>query len=159
MEAADGPVCNRRLSATTRPRGTLYLRRLHLAQGIDLIAVEDLQIINMTGSAKGTDANPGRNVRAKSGLNHAILRQGWAEITEMLAYKARKAGIRFTSVWPTRTSQTCNVCQAIDPRSRRSQADFTCTTCEHQENADTNASKVIGQRGLRRLQEGAKAFA
>ena len=27
---ADGPVCNRRLSATTRPRGPIYRRRLHL---------------------------------------------------------------------------------------------------------------------------------
>ena len=27
--AADGPICNRRLSAITRPHGTIYLRRLH----------------------------------------------------------------------------------------------------------------------------------
>ena len=26
--AADGPICNRRLSAITRPHGTIYLRRL-----------------------------------------------------------------------------------------------------------------------------------
>ena len=29
IEAANGPVCNRHVSATTRPRGPLYLRRLH----------------------------------------------------------------------------------------------------------------------------------
>ena len=27
--AADGPIYNRRLSAITRPHGTIYLRRLH----------------------------------------------------------------------------------------------------------------------------------
>ena len=28
--AADGPICNRLLSAITRPHGTIYLRRLHV---------------------------------------------------------------------------------------------------------------------------------
>ena len=47
---ADGPVCNRRLSAATRPRGPIYLRRLrvvgavnvgtmHLAKGLEFRAV------------------------------------------------------------------------------------------------------------------------
>ena len=128
-------------------------------QAIDLIAVEDLQIPNMTASARGTEKQHGRNVRTKSGLNRSILQQGWAEIIEMLRRKARKAGIRFISVWPGRSSQTCSVCQAIDPLSRRSQANFTCTSCGHHENADTNASKVIAQRGLRKLREPAKTLA
>ena len=140
-------------------RVTTRIIQRALAQGIDLIAVEDLQILNMTGSARGTEANPGRNVRAKSGLNRSILQQGWAEILQMLAYKAQKAGIHFISVWPARSSQTCNICQAVDPKSRRSQADFTCTSCGHHENSDTNASKVIAQRGLRKLKGRVKAFA
>jgi putative transposase len=40
-----------------------------IARRFDLIRVEDLQITNMTRSAKGTRENPGRNVRAKEGLN------------------------------------------------------------------------------------------
>src|SRR6266702_8999773 len=48
-----------------------------IARRFDLIRVEDLQIGNMTRSAKGTAVSPGRNVRAKTGLNREILRSGW----------------------------------------------------------------------------------
>jgi putative transposase len=41
------------------------------------IAVEDLQIKNMSASASGTVEEPGKNVAAKAGLNRSILRQGW----------------------------------------------------------------------------------
>jgi transposase len=49
-----------------------------IARRFDVIMVEDLQIRNMTRSAKGTQENPGRNVRQKAGLNRGILRSGWA---------------------------------------------------------------------------------
>ena len=47
-----------------------------LARRFDTIRVEDLQIKNMTRSAKGTREKPGRNVRAKAGLNRGILGSG-----------------------------------------------------------------------------------
>ena len=47
-----------------------------IARRFDVIRVEDLQILAMTRSARGTVGNPGRNVRAKSGLNREILRSG-----------------------------------------------------------------------------------
>ena len=53
--------------------------------GFDLIRVEDLKIGNMTRSAKGTAGNPGRNVRAKAGLNREILRSGWGLLVRRLA--------------------------------------------------------------------------
>ena len=142
-----------------RHRVTTEIINLARKQDRDLIAVEDLQISNMTSSARGTSANPGRNVRAKSGLNRAILQQGWGEILTMLAYKARKAGIRFISVWPARSSQTCSSCGTVDPKSRRIQNHFACTTCGHQENADVNASRVIAQRGLAKLRQRALKYA
>ena len=132
---------------------TSEIVRTALDQGKDLIVVEDLLIPNMVASAGGTIANPGRNVRAKSGLNRSILRQGWAEIISMLAYKARRAGLRFTLVWPAHSSQTCSRCGGVDPKSRRSQAEFECTTCGYWDNADVNASMVIAHRGLRQLRK------
>ena len=132
---------------------SLAIINLAKAQGRDLIAVEDLQISNMTSTARGTSTNPGRNVRAKSGLNRSILQQGWAEILTMLAYKARKAGIRFISVCPARSSQTCSNCGIVDHKSRRTQEHFACIACGHEENADINASRVIAQRGLAKLRE------
>jgi putative transposase len=37
------------------------------------VCIEDLQVRNMSRSASGTKDAPGKNVRAKSGLNKAIL--------------------------------------------------------------------------------------
>jgi putative transposase len=48
-----------------------------LASGFDVIRVEDLKITNMTRSVRGTVAEPGRNVKAKAGLNREILASGW----------------------------------------------------------------------------------
>ena len=53
-----------------------------------MIRVEDLQIKNMTRSAKGTRENPGRNVRQKAGLNRGILRSGWGLLVRRLEDKA-----------------------------------------------------------------------
>ncbi len=41
-----------------------------------MIVIEDLKVKNMSGSAVGTVSQPGRNVRAKSGLNRSIPDQG-----------------------------------------------------------------------------------
>ena len=58
-----------------------YLHKLSstISQTHAIVFVEDLKVVNMTASAKGTVESPGKNVRAKSGLNRAILRQGWGE--------------------------------------------------------------------------------
>ncbi len=49
-----------------------------IARRFDLIRIEDLQIKNMTRSARGTRENPGRNVGQKTGLNrgHPAVRVG-----------------------------------------------------------------------------------
>ena len=41
----------------------------------------------MSRSARGTVEEPGRNVAQKSGLNKAILDQGWGTFRRMLEYK------------------------------------------------------------------------
>ncbi|MGB9500297.1 MAG: RNA-guided endonuclease InsQ/TnpB family protein [Dissulfuribacterales bacterium] len=52
-----------------------------------VVVLEDLQIRNMSKSAKGTADNLDRNIRAKSGLNKSILDQGWYEFCRQLEYK------------------------------------------------------------------------
>jgi putative transposase len=42
-----------------------------------MVVVEDLKVKNRSATASGTLENPGRNVKAKSGLPKAILNQGW----------------------------------------------------------------------------------
>jgi hypothetical protein len=102
--------------------------------------VEDLQIGNMTRSARGTAVSPGQNVRAKAGLNREILRSGWGLLVRRLEGKARG---RVERIKPHFTSQRCSVCGHVDANSRESQAQFACTACGYACNADVNAARNI----------------
>ena len=111
-----------------------------IARRFDLIRVEDLQITNMTRSAKGTPQNPGRNVGQKAGLNRGILRSGWGLLVRRLEQKAPG---RIEKIRPAFTSQRCSVCGQVDPKSRESQAVFWCTASGYACNADVNAARNI----------------
>ena len=111
-----------------------------IARKFDLIRVEDLRIADMTRSAKGTAGNPGRNVRAKAGLNREIMRSGWGLLVRRLQDKAPG---RVEKVKPAFTSQRCSVCGHVDADSRESQARFVCTACGLAGHADVNAARNI----------------
>jgi putative transposase len=111
-----------------------------IARRFDLIRIEDLKIGNMTRSARGTIAEPGRNVRQKAGLNRAILRSAWGMFAQRLGDKAPG---RVERVHPAFTSQMCSACGTTDREARESQAVFRCRSCGHAENADVNAAKNI----------------
>jgi putative transposase len=111
-----------------------------LARRFDLIRVEDLKIGNMTRSARDTAGNPGRNVRAKAGLNREILRSGWGLLVRRLEDKAPG---RVEKVNPAFTSQRCSACGYVDAKSRESQARFVCTACGYACHADVNAARNI----------------
>ena len=111
-----------------------------IARRFDVIRVEDLKIGNMTRSAKGTRGNPGRNVRAKAGLNRGILGSGWGLLVRRLADKAPG---RVEKVKPHYTSQRCSACGQVDANSRESQPRFVCTACGVADHADVNAAKNI----------------
>ncbi|EHW92254.1 putative transposase DNA-binding domain protein [Escherichia coli DEC10E] len=64
----------------------------------------------MSKSAAGTVSQPGRNVRAKSGLNRSILDQGWYEMRRQLEYKQLWRGGQVLAVPPAYTSQRCACC-------------------------------------------------
>ena len=108
-----------------------------------LIVMEDLKVSNMSASASGSLEKPGRNVRAKSGLNKAILDQGWYEFRRQIGYKLTWLGGTLLLVSPRNTSLTCNNCGCIDKGNRISQAQFKCVSCGHVDNADFNAAKNI----------------
>ena len=108
-----------------------------LARRFDVIRVENLKITNMTRSAKGTRENPGRNVRAKAGLNRSILGSGWGLLVRRLQDKAPG---RVEKIKPHYTSQRCSACGQVDRGSRESQAVFRCTACGFACHADVNAA-------------------
>ena len=111
-----------------------------LARRFDVIRVEDLHITGMTRSAKGTVRQPGRNVRAKAGLNREILRSGWGLLVRRLDAKAPG---RLEKVNPAFTSQRCSACRHVAAGSRESQALFRCVACGYACNADVNAARNI----------------
>ncbi|WP_168788885.1 RNA-guided endonuclease InsQ/TnpB family protein [Paraburkholderia aromaticivorans] len=101
-----------------------------------MVALEDLKISNMSKSAKGTANAPGRNVRAKSGLNKSILDQGWGEFRRQLEYKTAWHGGYLVAVDPKNTSRTCPCCGHASKENRKTQALFACVSCRYENNAD-----------------------
>jgi Putative transposase DNA-binding domain/Probable transposase/Helix-turn-helix domain len=129
-----------RARETDRRKDWVEKTSTDIARRFDVIRVEDLQIKNMTRSAKGTRENPGRNVRQKCGLNRGILRSGWGLLVRRLEDKAPG---RVERINPAYTSQTCSGCGHRDPESRESQSRFRCRACGLQVHADVNAARNI----------------
>ena len=118
-----------------------------------MVVIEDLQISNMSRSARGTAEQPGRNVKAKSGLNKSVLDQGWGEYRRQLEYKLPWAGGRVLAVPPMDTSRTCPRGTCISRNNRKTQALFLCIECGFRENADLVAAVNILSRGFMQLRD------
>lgn len=108
-----------------------------------MIVIEDLKVSNMSKSAAGTVSQPGRNVRAKSGLNRTILDQGWYEMRRQLEYKQLWRGGQVLAVPPAYTSQRCACCGHTAKENRLSQSKFRCQVCGYTANADVNGARNI----------------
>ena len=122
-----------------------------LSKNHALIVIEDLKVRNMSRSASGTKAVPGRSVRAKSGLNRSILDQGWGEFRRQLEYKQARSGGDVLAVNPRNTSRTCPACGHVSAENRRTQARFACVECGYENNADVVGAINILERGHRLL--------
>jgi len=133
-------IARLRARETDRRRDWAEKTSTDIARRFGVIRVEDLQIGNMTRSAKGTRENPGRNVRAKAGLNRGILGSGWDLLVRQLQDKAPG---RVEKISPAFTSQRCSACGQVDRDSRQSQAVFRCTACGFACHADVNAARNI----------------
>jgi putative transposase len=117
-----------------------------LAKRHGWVGIEDLRVTSMTASARGTIEQPGSNVRAKAGLNRAVLDNTPGERRRQLAYKAPRFGSELRLVPPQFTSNTCATCGHRDPASRPGCGRvFACTGCGHQAHADANAARNIEQ--------------
>lgn len=112
-----------------------------------MIYVEDLQVKNMSASAKGTTEEHGKNVKQKSGLNRSILDQGWGEFRRQLDYKTQWMGGFLVAVPPQNTSRTCPCCGHTAKENRKMQAHFECVECGYTNNADVVGAINILVRG------------
>jgi putative transposase len=126
----------------------LHQHSTEISKNHAVIVVEDLKVSNMSRSASGTIDEPGRNVAQKSGLNKAILDQGWGMFRTFLEYKQLWRGGELVAVKPHSTSQTCAECGYVSRENRVSQAVFSCVICGHADHADVNAARNILAAGL-----------
>jgi putative transposase len=136
-------------------RDFLHKATTTISENQALVVMENLQVANMTKSAKGTSERQGRNVSAKSGLNKAILDQGWGEFRRQLGYKLAWNGGHLILVPPHNTSRTCPrpECGHVSADNRRTQAQFKCVACGHEDNADHVGSVNILSRGMQKLRD------
>jgi putative transposase len=143
----------RKLLARTRARAARlrmhwnHERTTEIAATHGVVVLEALKTRNMTASAAGTAAEPGRNVRQKAGLNRAILENGWYQFEVLLSYKIAERGGELRKVSPAYTSQCCAECGTVDKSSRENQANFHCIHCGHTAHADLNAARNILRAG------------
>ena len=118
-----------------------------VVQEHDLVVVEDLNIVDMVASGRGTIEEPGRLVQVKADLNRRALNQTWGEIRRQLNYKAAWAGRHFIAVDPDNTSRTCSGCGMVAPEAQLNPT-FRCGSCGLVGATAHNAAVNILRRGL-----------
>jgi putative transposase len=132
-------------------RGYLHEVARVLVNRYDAIAFENLSLNGMTRSAKGTGEAPGRNVRAKTRLNFAMLDASLAMLRTLVVEKAESAARLVIDVPAAYSSQTCSKCGFVAAEARSGER-YECVNadCEYVGDADVNAARVIAQRAFGR---------
>jgi len=88
--------------------------------------------------------------RARGSKRFNRMMASWAfrQLVDMTIYKSKRLGIKVQFVDPRNTSKRCHKCGHISRSNRQTQANFRCTKCNFQCNADVNASRNIAEIGL-----------
>jgi putative transposase len=144
-------LARRHAKVAARRKDFLHKASATLVARHRMIATEELNIRNMTRSARGSVEMPGRNVAQKAGLNRAILDTGPSAFLNMLRYKAEEAGIEFLEA-PTRSlkpSQRCPDCGVLRKKTL-SERQHSCS-CGCSLGRDEAAARVMLQWGLDEL--------
>lgn len=119
-----------------------------IAKKNSVVVVEKLKVKNMSKTAKGTTETPGKKVKQKSGLNRKILLTSPYFFRTFLKQKCKEFGSIYIEVDPKFTSQMCSKCGVVDKTSRINQAEFKCSSCGFELNADHNAAINILNKGI-----------
>lgn len=106
-----------------------YLHKVSrgLANNYQMVFLEDLKVSEM--------------IKIKT-YSKAISDVSWSKFTEYLEYKSSVVKVN-----PAYSSQECNNCGYISKENRKTQANFKCVKCNHEGNADFEASITILKRG------------
>ena len=139
-----------RLAATKRKQAARRRGRAHefttrIVRKHSVIALEDTKVKDLTASARGTLAEPGKLVQEQAVANRWILNVAPYQTRRMLEYKAARRGgaVIAVDLDDSDTATPCFACGSVSDSPRKSRANFACGDCGHEENADLNAARNI----------------
>ncbi len=109
----------------------LHKESLKYVKENSLIVCEDLKVKNMVKFGH---------------LSKHISDVSWSNFFSMLRYKSAFYEKDFIQINPKYTSQKCNECGHVSSDNRKTQSEFECVKCGHQQNADYNAAiNILGE--------------
>jgi putative transposase len=123
--------------------------RRHAANQNHIIAKTIVTEAERTSSGIALEDLKGIRQRVRLRKPQRVTLHTWAfaQLTDFIAYKAKRAGVPVVFVDPAYTSQQCCECDHIDKNNRASQALFICRSCGVVAHADRNASHNIARKG------------
>ncbi|MGX8910270.1 RNA-guided endonuclease TnpB family protein [Streptomyces netropsis] len=123
-----------------------------LATGAQYLAIEDLDLLGLTASARGTIEEPGTGVKIKSQFNRHLLDAGLGELRRQLEYKTMWYGSTLIVLDKGEpTASKCSKCGKRNPSSTPSDKRFTCPHCGHDVSRRDNSARSIHQAARRQL--------
>jgi putative transposase len=147
LRRAQRRVARRKKGSKRRRRAVTQAQKVHLRirnRRSDFLHRHSTAVIKKYGTVKVEALNV--SGMSRGNLAKQILDCSWSEWFRQLQYKAAEAGRRMVAVDLKYTSQTCAKCGFKHPDNRKTQADFQCLSCGHQDHADHNAAVNISAR-------------
>lgn len=125
-------------------RHHLHVLTTGLTKNHGLLVIEDLNVLGMSRSARGTREQPGKHIRAKAALNRAVLDGGFAALRRMLEYKCAWYGSRLLvcNRWFP-SSKRCSDCGTVRLQLSRRERTFRCAECGLHVDRDVNAARNL----------------
>jgi putative transposase len=137
-------VARRKKGSNRRRKAIVLLKKLHEQisnQRADFLHKHSTAVVRKYGTIVVEALNVAGMSRGN--LSKQILDCSWSEWFRQLTYKAAEAGRKFVAVDPRYTSQKCPICDFKSRENRRTQANFCCQSCGHEDNADHNGAVNI----------------
>lgn len=151
---------NRSLRRKLQRKGTKSAKRLLRKRSLKesrfardtnhVISKRIVQTAKRTNRAVAIEELSGIRSRIRARKRERTKLHSWAfaELGEMISYKAKRAGVKLLRIDPRNTSRQCSKCGHTEKANRKTQAEFACKACGHTEHADRNGAANIRLKGL-----------